>query len=108
MVRAKFECLKNTAGQVHLVPVTGGSKENAEFFSATPGGQIQLLVVNPPAAAAFIVGKAYYVDFHQADVAPQLAEKERLAQAAELAEKGMEQARGAAPPPPKVKQTKGP
>jgi len=116
MVRAKFECIKNTGGQIHLRPVHGGSKENDEFFSATPAGQIQLMVLNPPAAAQFIVGKSYFVDFNDADAQ---AEREKaIMKAAGLAETiakaaGLEpQAKVPEPPPhsqaSRVKQTKGP
>lgn len=42
------------------------SPENKEFFAATPSGVLDLSVVNPQAAAGFIVGRFYYVDFEEA------------------------------------------
>ncbi len=64
MVRVKFVCtLKN---EIALTPVYVGSKENEQFFRATPGGQIILNIVNPEAAAAFEQSKEYYVDFSPA------------------------------------------
>jgi hypothetical protein len=81
MVRAKFTCAKNVEGQIHLHPVYSGSKENEQFFQATPGGHIQLMVASPPAAAQFIVGKSYYVDFTEADAPPAATEKKEPAPA---------------------------
>lgn len=68
-VRAKFVCgwkTTNAAGQgdqIYLSPVYSGSEENEKFFAATPGGQIQLFTTNPDAAAQFVQGKEYFVDF---------------------------------------------
>jgi hypothetical protein len=66
MVRAKFECTRNEAGNIALNAVHSGSKENLEFFRHTPNGQLILSVVNESAARQFIVGKQYYVDFTEA------------------------------------------
>jgi hypothetical protein len=75
-VRAKFVCVeKSEAGhqpcqitsKVTLRPVVNGSVENEWFYAATPGGQIDLQVVNPAAAKQLEVGKSYYVDFIPAD-----------------------------------------
>lgn len=72
-VRAKFVCSykqinqKGEGHQINLFPVYSGSEENQKFFAATPGGQIQLHVVNPDATAAFEEGKEYYVDFTPAN-----------------------------------------
>jgi len=72
-VRAKFTCDKKTLsdeqGEVLFRPVTTGSPENKSFFKFTPGGEIKLTVVNPSALAQFEEGKAYYVDFTDADAA---------------------------------------
>lgn len=62
-VRAKFHCNFNANDCIYLSPVYSGSEENAQFFKATPGGQITLCIVNEAAAARFIVGQEYYVDF---------------------------------------------
>lgn len=50
-----------------LSPVTSGSKENEEFYKMTPGGSIQLSTINDEAAAQFIPGKEYYVEFIAAE-----------------------------------------
>ena len=77
MVRAKFTCTaiedngakspEDKGSTITLLPVTGGSKENDEFYKWTPGGQVLLSTVNESAAAQFEVGKQYYVDFTPAD-----------------------------------------
>ncbi|MDE2096190.1 MAG: hypothetical protein KGL39_03020 [Patescibacteria group bacterium] len=63
--RAKFVCnFKSPDGQqISLSAVYTGSDENKQFFASTPGGLIQLNVLNPDAAATFEQGKEYYVDF---------------------------------------------
>lgn len=76
-VRAKFKVQSiltsakwngtGTMGTVKLSPVTGGSPENAKFYEATPGGQIELGTVNEEALAQFVIGKEFYVDFTPAD-----------------------------------------
>lgn len=73
-VRAKFKVvsLSRQIGwgvnpEVHTVrlqPVTSGSKENEQFYAATPGGQIEVLTVKP---GLFDLGKEYYVDFTLAE-----------------------------------------
>lgn len=50
-------------GTVRLIPVTGGSEENASFYAATPGGSIELGTVNEAALKVFNVGDEFYVDF---------------------------------------------
>ncbi|TAN12917.1 MAG: hypothetical protein EPN34_03065 [Burkholderiaceae bacterium] len=66
-VRAKFRCdstkPSDSGNVIVLTPVTGGSSENDSFFRYTPGGLIQLSVVNDAAAAQFVLGAEYYVDF---------------------------------------------
>lgn len=69
-VRAKFACVKAEkaydSGHVDLEPVIDGSPENESFYKWTPGGRIQLSVVNDAAFERFEVGKEYYVDFTRA------------------------------------------
>lgn len=67
MVRAKFVCSMKNDNVIAFNPVYSGSKENEQFFRATPGGQIMLNVVNEDAAKQFEPGKEYYVDFTPAD-----------------------------------------
>ncbi len=75
-VRAKFLCTGNgkvgyspegVTSNITLQPVTGNSEENKDFFRWTPGGKIELSVVNPATAEQFEVGKEYYVDFTPAE-----------------------------------------
>lgn len=74
-VIAKFKCSEkrlNTEGKpedgshVTMVPVTGGSKENENFYKWTPSGAITLGTINETAAAQFIEGEEYYVTFEKA------------------------------------------
>jgi hypothetical protein len=77
-VRAKMWCARATkenygpvgdsveGWSVVLVPVMEGSAENKEFFRWTPGGQVQLGVLNPAAGKQFVEGHEYYVDFTDA------------------------------------------
>lgn len=71
-VRAKFKVQSITESEggmksVRLHPVTSGSPENAEFYEYTPGGSIDLSTLNPAAAAQFVPGKSFYVDFTPAE-----------------------------------------
>ena len=66
MVRAKFYVTKVEGGEIKLVPVIEGSKENKEFFHYTPFGEIRIGTINPEAIKEFEVGKEYYVDFTKA------------------------------------------
>ena len=67
MVRAKFTCSRNEkqgeSMRLEFTPVFTGSEENKNFFKWTPGGKIELQVVNPEAAEKFELGKEYFVDF---------------------------------------------
>ena len=51
---------------IKLSPVTSGSEENAKFYAATPGGNIELTTVNFDAAQHFDLGDEFYVDFTKA------------------------------------------
>ena len=44
-----------------------GTEENKRYAKATPSGQLQMTVDNPPAQAFFELGKAYYLDFSKAE-----------------------------------------
>ena len=70
-VRAKFWVQKVVAqsdgtAQITLQPVTDGSEENEAFYSYTPGGQIDLSIVNKDAVRQLVPGAEYYVDFTEA------------------------------------------
>lgn len=67
-VIAKFRCQSNENGSISLWPVydPNPESENGKFFAATPGGNIQLSVVNETAAQQFEVGQEYYVTFKKA------------------------------------------
>ena len=64
-VRAKFVCSFVDRGQniVRLHPVYSGSEENKQFFASTPGGDINLNILNETALALFEQGREFYVDF---------------------------------------------
>lgn len=66
--RAKFKVVSVTESEgglktVNMQPVTSGSPENTAFYKWTPSGQIQLGTINPDAAAPFVPGTEFYVDF---------------------------------------------
>ena len=67
-MRCKFSCrhIDYLTGTVHMEPVYSGSKENRDFFAATPSGKIELQIVSPTACCYFEVGRDYYVDFEKA------------------------------------------
>lgn len=70
-VRAKVTCTSLAGNWVHFdtvyEPDATKDTENARFTTATPGGQIQLLINNPAAMSQFEQGKSYYVDFTPAE-----------------------------------------
>lgn len=77
-VRAKFRVTQTVQNAAHgkhekpthtirLSPVTSGSPENEEFYKWTPGGSIELSVVNDETAQQFELGQEYYVDFTPAE-----------------------------------------
>jgi len=70
-VRAKFRCTsvkENTHGyEVTLEPVTGGSKENEDFFHYTPYGELTMGLFNKETVQRFEVNKDYYLDFTPAE-----------------------------------------
>lgn len=69
-IRAKFICefvkYLGDSCEVSLTPVIQGSEENKAFYSATPGGQIRLEVIDVETASQFEAGKEYFVDFTKA------------------------------------------
>ena len=83
-VRAKFRCdqithminhlwdeqlkqsIPTPARSIQMSPVFGNGDpdhENTKFWKASPGGRLELNVVNAAAVEAFEVGKEYYIDF---------------------------------------------
>lgn len=69
-VRAKFKVHNITtfsdgAARIDMAPVydSNPQSENAQFFKATPWGQITLGTVSKDAAARFSLGGEFYVDF---------------------------------------------
>lgn len=68
--RCKFRCetitlMKDTAA-INLKPVTTGSPENEKFFKYTPGGEINLQVIDHKTADMFTPGEEYYIDISPA------------------------------------------
>lgn len=70
-VRAKFRLNEKNQSEsgyaLKFWPVTSGSPENDEFYKYTPGGVLEMSTINESAAAAFEVGKEYYLDFTPAE-----------------------------------------
>ena len=66
-VRAKMkvEMKSQTAGGfgVKLTAVYGDNPENKAFFQSTPSGSVEMYVIKPEVAEAFVLGAEYYVDF---------------------------------------------
>lgn len=66
-VRAKFrvESIETSVSgsTIKMQPVTSGSEENKQFFKWTPSGSLNMGVVNPEVAAAFVPGAEFYIDF---------------------------------------------
>lgn len=66
-IRAKFKVVGVTqttdTARINLNPVICGSPENESFYRYTPGGHIDLQVVDPATAARFTEGAEFYVDF---------------------------------------------
>lgn len=75
-VRAKFRCYHvermewaSASGyRIKMHPVYSGSKENEEFYEATPGGDLILDTLSDATGAKFTQGKEYYLDFTEAPV----------------------------------------
>ena len=55
--------------EVTLQPVfaTEDGDANANWSKYTPSGELRLTITNPTASDAFVVGKAYFVDFTPVD-----------------------------------------
>jgi len=73
-MRAKFKCNSVTQHaygdkSANLSAVTSdGSKENNDFATATPSGQMQIHIDKDARAADFLEpGKSYYLDFTEVD-----------------------------------------
>ena len=88
IVRCKFRCDQITHLLIHgwdqdanqstvkpgrtikMSPVYGNNDpkhENTKFWEATPGGSLELNVINASAAEIFEVGKEYYLDLTPAE-----------------------------------------
>lgn len=55
-------------------PVYGNGNpdhENTKFWQASPSGELKLGTVNAAAAAQFVLGREYYIDFTPANEPPQ-------------------------------------
>jgi hypothetical protein len=65
LVRSRQEDCTGTYS-VNLLPVVGGSEENARFYQATPSGEIVLGGLQPAVAHQFMPGKQFYVNFEEA------------------------------------------
>lgn len=69
MTRAKFKCVEEGRNEYSkfykFSPVIGDNEENKAFFKATPGGKIELNVVNEN--VNFEVNKSYFIDFTEVE-----------------------------------------
>lgn len=54
--------------QLYFNVVYSGSEENKQFFKFTPGGMINLNVVNDAVFDSLVQGQEYFVDFSPAPV----------------------------------------
>lgn len=64
------QSIPTPARTIVMSPVYGNgdpNHENTKFWKASPGGRLELNVVNAAAVEAFEVGKEYYLDFLPAD-----------------------------------------
>jgi hypothetical protein len=52
---------------VSLVKSEEDSKENTDFWKATPNGELKMTVCNPKALDYFKPGEEYYLDFSKAE-----------------------------------------
>lgn len=52
---------------IKMSPVYDGNEENKKFFKYTPGGELDLYVVNPEFAECIKMGKTYYIDITPAE-----------------------------------------
>jgi len=74
-VRAKFRVSnvrQDSEGKANgftLSPVydPNPESENGRFFSATPGGTVDMWVTRPEVAEQFKLGAEFYIDFTQAE-----------------------------------------
>lgn len=61
--KANLKTLRFTAVAANFGDTEEERADSKEFWEASPSGEIKLGTINPEAAAAFEIGKAYYVDF---------------------------------------------
>jgi hypothetical protein len=77
MIRAKMRCDSKADGEYAGKPIVNvtlrpvydpdPNSENGQFYASTPGGQVDLGIMNPKAAEGFEVNALYYVDFTKAE-----------------------------------------
>jgi hypothetical protein len=71
-MRAKFNVSKVTKEyygeevSLHAVYANDRNEEDNQFSTATPSGQLMMVVSNPNAIGFFQEGKSYYLDFTEA------------------------------------------
>lgn len=74
VMRAKFLCCSvkdyGHLKEAELMPVTGGSGENEDFFNFTPAGLLRLSIDKNVAMDYFKPGNEYYLDFTEVIQAP--------------------------------------
>lgn len=71
-VKAKFKCDSvlnyEHAQQVEMSPVHSNDGENADFFKATPWGNLKIGIdKSTPAFGSFVPGKSYYLTLEEAE-----------------------------------------
>jgi hypothetical protein len=70
ITRAKhWDSSKGEVQTIKMTPVISGSDENKGFYEATPGGAVDLQILNENTGSYFELGKSYYLDFTKAEEA---------------------------------------
>jgi hypothetical protein len=88
-VRAKFIVTRidyhsPTSRTIVLKPVYSDdpTHENKQFWDATPSGELTMTIQNPRAAAFFVAGQEYYLDFTHPVKSASLTVREEVARQA--------------------------